>query len=225
MQKNANTDEKNTCEFHPVEISLNEQPFVPNDIQYVKSFIQMKEQLKIMLPENRIDEFLSIGKIRTINSSEYFIRAGEIPYKVAFIFSGLFRYVYTNDKGDEFTKAIMRENFFLSSYSAMIMERPSYFSIEALEDSEVLEMSWKDFLQLVESDVFWVKFLYKFIEKGYMNKEKRERDLLLLNAETRYKDFLTEFPGMEQRVKQGIIASYLGIKPETLSRIRRRIVF
>ncbi|NLU38190.1 MAG: Crp/Fnr family transcriptional regulator [Bacteroidales bacterium] len=185
----------------------------------------MKEQLKIMLPENRIDEFLSIGKIRTINSSEYFIRAGEIPYKVAFIFSGLFRYVYTNDKGDEFTKAIMRENFFLSSYSAMIMERPSYFSIEALEDSEVLEMSWKDFLQLVESDVFWVKFLYKFIEKGYMNKEKRERDLLLLNAETRYKDFLTEFPGMEQRVKQGIIASYLGIKPETLSRIRRRIVF
>jgi hypothetical protein len=53
-----------------------------------------------------------------------------------------------------------------------------------------------------------------------MIKEKRERDLLLLDAETRYKDFLIEFPGMDQRIKQGIIASYLGIKPiETLSRI------
>lgn len=58
-----------------------------------------------------------------------------------------------------------------------------------------------------------------------MIKEKRERDLLLLDAETRYKNFLTEFPGMDQRIKQGIIASYLGIKPETLSRIRRKIVF
>jgi CRP-like cAMP-binding protein len=58
-----------------------------------------------------------------------------------------------------------------------------------------------------------------------MIKEKRERDLLLLDAEKRYKNFLNEFPGMDQRIKQGIIASYLGIKPETLSRIRRKIVF
>jgi NADPH:quinone reductase-like Zn-dependent oxidoreductase len=58
-----------------------------------------------------------------------------------------------------------------------------------------------------------------------MKKEKRERDLLLLDAEKRYKDFLIEYPGMDQRIKQGIIASYLGIKPETLSRIRRRDLF
>jgi len=56
-------------------------------------------------------------------------------------------------------------------------------------------------------------------------KEKRERDLLLLDAVTRYKNFLIEFPGMEQRIKQGIIASYLGIQPETLSRIRKKIIF
>ncbi len=185
----------------------------------------MKEQLKIILPENKIDEFLSIGKIKTIHSLDCFIRAGEVPQKIAFVFSGLFRYVYTNNNGDEFTKSIIKENLFLSSYSAMIMERPSYFSIEALEDSQVLEISWKDFLQLVENDIFWFKFLFKFIEIGYMVKEKRERDLLLLNAETRYKNFLTEFPGMEQRLKQGIIASYLGIKPETLSRIRKKIIF
>ena len=185
----------------------------------------MKEQLKNIMPENKIDEFLSIGRIKSIKASEFFIRAGEVPHKIAYINSGLFRYVYANDKGEEFTKGIIIENFFLSSYSATITEKPSYFSIEALEDSQVFEIVWKDFFQLAEKDIFWLKFLLKLVEKGYMVKEKRERDLLLLDAETRYKNFLTEFPGMDQRVKQGIIASYLGIKPETLSRIRRKIVF
>jgi CRP-like cAMP-binding protein len=185
----------------------------------------MIEQLKNILPEKRIDEFLAITKEKSVKASNYFIRAGEVPRKIALVTSGLFRYVYTSEKGDEFTKGIIAENLFLSSYSAMIMGRPSYFSIEALEDSKILEISWKDFTSLLSDNNFWVEFLLKFVEKGYMIKEKRERDLLLLDAETRYKNFLVEFPGMDQRIKQGIIASYLGIKPETLSRIRRKIIF
>jgi CRP-like cAMP-binding protein len=185
----------------------------------------MKEQLKKILPENRVDEFFQLGRVKSIKASDFFIRAGETPIKIAYVFKGLFRYVYLNDKGDEFTKGIITENSFISSYSAMILGKPSYFSIESLEDSKILEISWKDFMQLLDQDIFWVKFLLKFIERGYMIKEKRERDLLLLDAETRYKDFLLEFPGMDQRIKQGIIASYLGIKPETLSRIRKKITF
>lgn len=185
----------------------------------------MNEQLKKLLPDDRVDEFLSITKEKSISSADLFIRAGETPLKIAYVFKGLFRYVYINAKGDEFTKAIITENNFISSYSAMVLNKPSYFSIEALENSQILEISWSDFNQLQENDIFWVKFLLKFIEKGYIIKEKRERDLLLLDAETRYKNFLTEFPGMDQRIRQGIIASYLGIQPETLSRIRRKIAF
>ena len=179
----------------------------------------MNDQLKSILPEKRMDELLSIGREKSILSSEYFIKAGDTPIKIAYVYKGLFRYVYIKDNGDEFTKGIIAENLFLSSYSAMIMSRPSYFSIEALEDSMVLEINWKDFTPLCDKDIYWLKFLLMFVEKGYMIKEKRERDLLLLDAETRYKNFLEEFPGMDQRIKQGIIASYLGIKPETLSRI------
>ena len=185
----------------------------------------MIEQLKSILPEKRIEEFLSIGKEKLLNSSDYFLKAGDTPFKIAFVIKGLFRYVYVNNKGDEFTKGILTENNFISSYSAMILNKPSYFSIEALESSQILEINWNDFKKLLNKDIFWIQFLMKFIEKGFIIKEKRERDLLLLDAETRYKDFLIEFPGMDQRIKQGIIASYLGIKPETLSRIRRKIVF
>ncbi|MBK7175009.1 MAG: Crp/Fnr family transcriptional regulator [Bacteroidales bacterium] len=185
----------------------------------------MNMQLNDLLPVERIEEFLSIGMEKSILKADYFIKSGEIPSKIAFVNKGLFRYVYNNDKGDEFTKAIMPENNFISSYSAMVLRKPSYFSVEALENSQLLEISWSDFCLLMETNVFWIKFLMKFIEKGYIVKERRERDLLLLDAETRYRNFLEEFPGMDQRIKQGIIASYLGIKPETLSRIRRKIVF
>ncbi len=185
----------------------------------------MKEQLSDIISESRINELFSIGVNKTIRATDYFISAGEVPFKIAFLKSGLFRYVYVNDKGDEFTKGIIPENNILSSYSAMVLGNESYFSIEAMEESHLIEIQWVDFKQLLEKDVFWVKFLLKLVEKGFMIKEKRERDLLLLDAEMRYRDFLLEFPGMDQRIKQGVIASYLGIKPETLSRIRKKMVF
>jgi CRP-like cAMP-binding protein len=187
--------------------------------------LTMKESLKTILTDNRIEELLSIGSSKSIKANDFFISNGEVPVKIAFLSSGLFRYVYTHDNGSEFTKGIITENNFISSYSAMVLNRPSYFSIEALEDSNIIEIRWTDFTQLMDKDAFWIKFLMQFLEKGYIIKEKRERDLLLLDAETRYKNFLTEFPGLDQRIKQGVIASYLGIKPETLSRIRAKIIF
>ena len=184
----------------------------------------MKEELlKIKLPLERIDELLSIGKIKVINSKEYFIREGEVPRKLAFLGSGLFRYVYVNKKGVEITKGIIPEFSFIASYSAMISKSPSYFYIEALEDSKILEIPFEKWLNLLETNPFWLRFLLKFVEKGFIIKEKRERDLLLLDAETRYINFLKEYPNLESRIKQHIVASYLGIQPESLSRIRKKI--
>jgi CRP-like cAMP-binding protein len=80
----------------------------------------MNDQLKNMLPADRIDALLAIAREKQVSAGEYFIKAGEVPSKIALVSSGLFRYVYVNNKGDEFTKGIIAENFFLSSYSAMI---------------------------------------------------------------------------------------------------------
>jgi CRP-like cAMP-binding protein len=149
--------------------------------------------------------------------------ASEIPRKFGYIISGLFRYVYINDKGIEYTKGIIREHRFVSSYSAMIAETPSHFYVEALEESTVLEIPYSNWLKLRTTDPFWDRLLVSLLEKAFTIKEKRERELLLLDAEMRYRIFLKEFPGMEHRVKQHIIASYLGIQPESLSRIRKKL--
>ncbi|WP_103068734.1 Crp/Fnr family transcriptional regulator [Aquimarina sediminis] len=183
----------------------------------------MREKLEKIMPQERVDELIAIGKYKVIGKGEYFIREGEVPKKLGFFGFGLFRYVYINDKGDEFTKGIITEYNFLASYSAMISKTPSHFFIEALERSEILEIGYQEWCDLREKSPFWNSFLIRILEKGFCIKEKREREFLLLDAETRYYNFLKEYPGLESRIKQNIIASYLGIQPESLSRIKRKI--
>lgn len=183
-----------------------------------KSFLR-----HLNLPEKELQELLNIAQHHKIAKTNYFIREGQVPRKMAFVVKGLFRYVYTHENGSEFTKNIIAEGNFISSYSAMIHNTPSYFSIEALEDAEILEIDYSDWIKLREKNPFWNVFLVQILEKAFCIKEKRERELLLLDAEKRYVIFTAEFPDIENRISQQIIASYLGIQPESFSRLKRKI--
>ncbi|SCY99359.1 cAMP-binding domain of CRP or a regulatory subunit of cAMP-dependent protein kinases [Flavobacterium anhuiense] len=183
-----------------------------------KSFLK-----HLNLPEKELQELLSIAQYGKIAKAGYFIREGQVPRKMAFVVKGLFRYVYTHENGNEFTKNIIAERNFISSYSAMIYNTPSYFSIEALEDSEILEIDYSSWIEIKGKNPFWNVFLVQILEKAFSIKEKRERELLLLDAEKRYEIFIAEFPDIENRVSQQIIASYLGIQPESFSRLKRKI--
>lgn len=176
----------------------------------------------LRLPEKELEELSNICEHKIIDKGDYFIVAGQIPRKMAFVLKGLFRYVYSNENGNEFTKSIITENNFISSYSAMIHNSISHFSVEVLEEAEILEIDYLRWLEMKEKNSFWNGFLLQILEKAFCVKEKRERELLLLDAEKRYEIFVAEFPNLESRVSQQIIASYLGIQPESLSRIRRK---
>src|SRR5512147_2778492 len=89
------------------------------------------------LPDDQMNKLVSISKTKSIAKGDHFIQEGEVPNKFAFVLGGLFRYFYTNNKGNELTKGFFPEGSVISSYSAMIQNRGSYFTIEALEDSEV----------------------------------------------------------------------------------------
>ena len=176
----------------------------------------------LRLPEKELEELSNVCEHKIINKGDCFIFAGQIPRKMAFVIKGLFRYVYSNENGNEFTKSIITENNFISSYSAMIHNSASYFSIEALEEAEILEIDYLRWLEMKAKNSFWNIFLLQILEKAFCVKEKRERELLLLDAEKRYEIFIAEFLNLGNRVSQQIIASYLGIQPESLSRIRRK---
>lgn len=175
------------------------------------------------IPEEQEKQFFSLVKVKKIQAGECFVKAGEFSRSVGFVVEGLFRYFYSNEKGGEFTKGFFEESSVLVSYSAILKKRPSYFSIQALEPSVIEVVNFSSFNNLLTGHPCWFSFYFALLQKGYLIKEEREREFLLMDAEERYRAFLNRFPNLEKRIKQNLVASYLGITPESLSRIRRKL--
>ena len=182
-------------------------------IEFVKNCID--------LPKSEEIKFLKLLSVKQVSKGDYFIQEGEIPKKFGYVHRGLFRYFYLKNKGNEVTKSFIEEGNFVSSYSAMITHKPSAMYIEALEDSIVYEIKYPEWVKLKEGDPCWNQLLIAMLEKAFTIKETRERELLLLSADERYLIFKNEFLNIEKRVKQHLVASYLGISPVSLSRLRK----
>ena len=177
------------------------------------------------LPPEEERRLAGITTMESLRKGDHFIREGTVPTRFGFVVRGLFRYYYLNANGSEFTKGFFPENNFITSYTAMKANRPSYYGIEALEDSQIVIIDYHHWKELYITHPCWTYFLLALLEKGYAKKEARERELLLLNAEERYRIFLAQYPHLEDRIKQHLIASYLGITPVALSRIRKTMIF
>lgn len=175
------------------------------------------------IPDEELDKLLALCQTSRLAKGEHFVTAGEVPAKFAFVLSGLFRYYYLNGTGTEFTKGFFPEGSFLASYSATISRSPSHFGIEALENAEILFFDYEKWNTLRLKHDCWNRFLVALLEEAFAKKETREREFLLFDAEKRYRLFLERYPGLENRLRQHMIASYLGITNVALSRVRRKM--
>lgn len=174
------------------------------------------------IPEREWERFSQLVKFMTMKKGEFLIREGDMPDKVAFIASGMFRAFYTTDEGDEKTIVFRGTGRPLSAYSSHLENKEAKFSIEALEESSLLYLSIQNFEKLLSANPFWKEVTALYYMNLFIEKEKRERELMSDDAETRYNNFLREYPGLIDRINHYHIASYLGITNVTLSRIRRR---
>ncbi|WP_432664741.1 Crp/Fnr family transcriptional regulator [Wukongibacter baidiensis] len=196
-----------------------------NDIDHIafKNSMMMGLNKIHTVTRNMIDEFYSLTTYKKVKKGDHFLRAGEIPDSLAYNISGLFRLYYVDRDGNDFTKGFSVPGIFTMSYSAMVENRESFYSIEALKDSEILILKYKALLDLADRDIRWYAFLFKYVEKMYMMKELREKSFLLDDATKRYKDFVKKYPSLVKEIKKYHIASFLRITPETLSRIKKKI--
>jgi CRP-like cAMP-binding protein len=172
------------------------------------------------IPDSETDKLINIFHPVKLTAGENFIQAGEVPKTIAFILSGLLRLYYLDNSGKEFTKSFCLSNEFIASYSALLLKKPSRLFIEALEDTNLLVADYTNYQKLTQEHQSWQIVNLKLTQALFIKKEKRESELLLDHATTRYLNFLTEYPQLETRVKQYHIASYLGITAVSLSRIR-----
>lgn len=166
-------------------------------------------------------EKLFAGKMeKRLKAHEFLLQAGEVPRYIGYVVSGLLRLYYIDAEGKDSTKHFAPEGTLAISYSAFLQRTESRFFIQALEDTHLYLIDYRTYQNLLHGHPCWQTVARKLANLLFILKEKREAELLLQSAQERYQQFRNDFPDIEQRVHQYHIASYLGITPESLSRIR-----
>ncbi len=146
---------------------------------------------------------------------------GEKQNYIYLILQGMARSFYIDEKGNDITKLFMRENEFLMGEALFMEESLEVF--EAVENLKCLRFDAKSFKDIVFSDPVFERIYIASLERTIRYKMRREYAFQCLNATERYLEFKKEYPNIENRLPQNLIASYLGITKESLSRIRKNI--
>lgn len=157
-----------------------------------------------------------------LNKNDYLIQAGNVCNYVYFINSGGLRMFYIED-GKDITRFFTFEGHFASALTSFLTREPSLENIQVLEDCELLKISYDDLQKLYLDVPAWQKLGRKILEKAYVISTRRIESLICLNATQRYLNLLETYPNLFERVPQHHIATYLGVEPETLSRIRKKL--
>ena len=162
----------------------------------------------------------------TYNKGDYFVTEGQVPKKVAFVVNGLMYQYYAAENGDMVVKYFFPENRIAGSVSATLLGEPSLFTITAIENSIVLEYEFAAFKSLVREFPDIAAFYISYMERHWIiGKEPDEIAFRHDDAMQRYLDFIRKEPQLHKRLKQHHIAAWLGVTPESLSRLRRAIAF
>ena len=161
-------------------------------------------------------------KEQQISKGDYFLEEGKICRQIAFIQQGLFRTYYLRD-GEEITTCFCKENTLTCSYKSLITQQASDLSIQAIEDCALIVFQYSDLQHLYNKDLFWQQVGRLAAESEFMVMEQYTRFINDLPAQDRYQQILQTDPELLQRVPLVYLASYLQIKPETLSRIRKKL--
>lgn len=157
-----------------------------------------------------------------LKKDDYFLQAGEVPEYIGMNRKGLLRLFYIDREGNDVTKHFCIENTLAISYTSFVSRNESEIFIQAVEDTDLSVLDYGIYSELMERHACWQTVSGRITEMLFALKEKREAELLLMNAEQRYLQFLKDYPDLEERLTGYHIASYIGIKPESLSRIRAK---
>jgi CRP-like cAMP-binding protein len=173
------------------------------------------------------DEFYSLLKFAEIKKNDFALIEGDTCLFIGLIEEGALRTFYVNEKGEDVSFLFhINENIediAFTDYESFLLGSKSKLNIQALENSKVYFINKVDWDNLCNKDSYWQYFSKRMTEKIYLSAKKRVEDLLYYSPENRYLKLLKDNPLIFQKFPQKYIASYLGITPQSLSRIRKRI--
>lgn len=178
-----------------------------------------------LLPMSAADLALlaPLATVRTVPKGGYLLEPGQVCEWVFFARAGLLRFYYVDAEGQEVNCRFAAAPAFLTDFQSFLAQQPSRYYWQALEASEVLAFRHADVQRLYHTSAVWERFGRLMAEHVYQQVNERIELLQFLTPTQRYEHLRATQPALLARVAQFQLASYLGIKPESLSRIRRRL--
>jgi CRP-like cAMP-binding protein len=193
------------------------------DTTYSQFRLDFQTEFNTLLNQEYLTTLEKIFKPTKMKKGDYFIRQGDMSNRLGFVIQGAFRSFVINENGNDITKYFYIEGSMLFSYAAYIQKKESSASIQALEDSEIRVASMSDLEEALNDDHHLMLLFKSKLDEVLVMKDQRASSFTMLNSTDRYRQFLVDYPGLEDRVKQYHLASYLGITPVSLSRIRKKL--
>ena len=185
----------------------------------LRTHIEKRVQLKD-------EEFEVISKFfipKKLRKKQFLLHEGEVCKNIGFVNSGCLREYTIDNKGSEHIIQFAIEDWWISDPNSFLSGLPSIYNIDALENSEVLLLEKSAREKLLDSCPKMERFFRILIEANFVATQRRITESLSTSAEERYLKFIKMYPKLIEQVSQNHIASYLGITPQSLSRIRKEL--
>ena len=178
---------------------------------------------RISLADGEFERVKTFFIPKKIRKGQFLLRAGEVSRYLAFVEKGCLRQYSIDSKGEEHVVQFAIEDWWISDMYSSLTGAPATYNIDALEDSEVLLLDTALQEKLCTEIPPFERFFRLLLQGSFVAKERRITAALSLSAEEQYLSLLEMYPELFQRVPQNQIASYLGITPQSLSRIRKTL--
>ncbi|GAB3641316.1 Crp/Fnr family transcriptional regulator [Spirosoma arcticum] len=192
-------------------------------ILFMYDLIVKNVQRKITLTTDEISLFTTLLTSKKLRRRQHLLEAGETCDFMAFISQGLLRSFTTDERGGEHVLQLAPEEFWIGDLYSFLTHQPSQYTLEALEDSNVVLITYDNLETLYARVPAFERFFRLLIQNGYITAQQRLMSTISSLAQERYQEMVRRYPSLEQRVAQHQIASYLGITPESLSRIKKTL--
>jgi CRP-like cAMP-binding protein len=184
---------------------------------------QIKDAVKQMISftEDEINGFLSRTTVKNVKRNEIVNRQNTIQNEIYFINKGLIRRVVTDNQGTKHTLHFAMENQFITDYSSFLRKQPSPYTLQALEDSELVVLQRSTIEWAYKNTREGEKMGRRIAEFIFLRQDDHIKNMYVNTAKQRYDNITAVFPNIHNRVPQHMIASYLGITPVHLSRLKK----
>lgn len=179
--------------------------------------------LHINLDDDEIARVTAVLAEMNVKKNRPLLRAGEICRNIYFVEEGCLRMYHTDNAGYDHTILFAPENWWAVDIASFSHRKPAFYSLMALEDTRLFYLSYPVLEELYKSAPKFERFFRILTQNGFNMYQERITSALSLTAEERYAMFRKLYPGLETRIAQKHIASYIGITPVFLSKLRHRV--